>query len=109
MSLGAMAAFRKSWSLSIRKCLLDARRAVRTADPAGEPFEIEIDDGRRVKRQPLGDEQAADDRDTERTPQFGPRTLPECDRHRAEQCGEGRHHDRPETQQASLVDRLLRA
>src|SRR4051812_19187909 len=109
MSFGAMTALREGWSRGIRKCFLHARRAVWTSDPTGEPFEIEVDDRRRVKGQPLRDEQTADDCDTEWTPQLGPGALSKCDWHSAEQGGEGRHHDRPETQQASLVDRLARA
>src|SRR5437868_5557918 len=96
-SLGAMTALRKSRSVSIRKCVLHARRAVWPADPACKPFEVKVDDRRRVKGQPLRDEQTADDCDTERTPQLGPGALAEGDRHCAEQRSEGRHHDRPET------------
>src|SRR5581483_4332873 len=46
----------------------EARLPVRTAEPARQPFEVEIDDRRRVQRQPLRDEQPADDRDAEPAP-----------------------------------------
>src|SRR5260370_41592236 len=101
-----MAALRKSRSGGIRKCFLHARRAVRTPDPAGEPFEIEVDDRRCAEGQPLRDGQAADDCDTEWTSQLGPGALSECDWHSAEQRGEGRHHLPSETPQAGLINRL---
>src|SRR6516162_10648949 len=106
---GAMTTLRQGGSRAPRESLLHTRRTVRTADPAREAFEIEVDDRRRVERQPLRDEQAADDRDAERPPKLRAGALSKRDRHRAEQRRKRRHHDRPEAQQASLVDRLPRA
>ena len=37
-----------------------------------------------------------------------PVPVPEHQRQRAEHRGHGRHHDRPEAQQAGLIDRLAR-
>jgi hypothetical protein len=45
--------------------------------PEAEAVEIQIDDRRRVKREHLADDQAADDRDAERPPQF--RAVAEAD------------------------------
>src|SRR5271157_1015090 len=42
------------------------RRTIGAPDPAREAFEVEVDDRRRVERQPLRDRQPADDGDTER-------------------------------------------
>src|ERR1700758_5396188 len=52
-SLGAMTTLRQRRARGIGEGLLHTRRAVWTAEPAGEAFEIEIDDWRRVQRQPL--------------------------------------------------------
>src|SRR5499425_1241056 len=109
MSFGAMAAFRESRSLSIRECFLHARRAIGTAEPAGEAFEVKVYHWRRIKRQPLRDEQPAHDCDAERLAQFRATATTKSNGHRAEQSRKRRHHDRPEAQQARLMDRLLRA
>src|SRR5215471_10658268 len=108
-SLGGMTTLRKSRSARVRECLLRARRAIWTTDPAGKPFEIEVDDGCGVKRQPLRDEQPADNCDTQRAAELRPGSLAEGDRHSAEQGCKGRHHNRSEPQQAGLVDCLSRA
>src|SRR5215471_619082 len=105
-SFGAMTALRKGRSRPIRKGFVRAGRTVRSTHPAREPFEIEVDDRCRVQRQPLRYEQPADDRDAERPAQLGAGTLAQRDRQRTEQRRECRYHDRPEAQQAGLVDRL---
>src|ERR1700730_2871080 len=97
-SFGAMTALHQGWSRNVREGFLRAGRAVGTAEPAGEAFEIEGNHWGGVERQPLREQQPADDRDAERPAQLGTGTPAERDRHRAEQCREGRHHDRPKPQ-----------
>src|SRR6267378_556063 len=65
-SLGAMTALRQSRSRGIGEGLLHARRAVGATEPAGEAFEIKINDRGCVEGQPLREQQPADDRDAER-------------------------------------------
>src|SRR6516164_892984 len=108
-SLGAMTTLRQGWSWGIGQPLLQTRWPVRTADPARDPFKIEIDHRRRIERQPLRHQHPADDRDAERLAQFRATATTKRNGHRAEQRGERRHHDRPEAQQTRLMDRLLRA
>src|SRR5690348_18418784 len=43
-----------------------------TPQPPREAIEVEVDDRRRVERQQLREQQAADDRDAERAAQLGP-------------------------------------
>ena len=77
-------------------------------DPEPEPIQIQIDDRRRVQRQHLADHQAADDGDAERSAQLRAGAAAERQRQRAQQRRHRGHHDRPEAQQAGLVDRLVR-
>src|SRR4029077_1193858 len=65
-SLGAMTALRQSRPRGIGEGFLHARRAVGAAEPAGETFEIEVDNRGCVECQPLREQQPADDRDAER-------------------------------------------
>src|SRR5580704_3361002 len=81
--------------------------AARTTEEPAKPFKVQINHRSRVKRQPLRHEEATDNGDTERLPQLGAGALAKGDRHRTEQRGESRHHDRAEAQQARLMDRLL--
>src|SRR5271165_5630034 len=53
------------------------RRPVGAPDPTRKTFEIEIDDRRRVQRQPLRNQEPTNNRDAERTAQFGTRPLAE--------------------------------
>ena len=78
------------------------------AQPLPEPVEIKKDDRRRIERQRLAEQQAADDGYPQRMTQFRPLAGPERQRQGAEHGGEGRHHDRAEAQQAGLGDRLAR-
>ena len=61
--------------------------------PKAEAIEVEVNDGRRVQRQQLAEDQSADDRDAERPTKFG--SLAEADHqwHRADpgrrQSGKG--------------------
>ena len=82
----------------------DAAGAIAVA-PA-EAVEIEVDHRRRIERQDLADEQAADDRDAERLAQL--RAVAEADRQRqgAQDRRHGGHQDGPEAQDGGLVDRL---
>jgi hypothetical protein len=74
-----------------------------------QPVEEQIDHRRGVERQHLADDQAADDGDAERLAQFRADAGAQRQRQAAEQRGEGGHHDRPEAQQARLIDRLAGA
>ena len=56
----------------------------------------------------LAEDQPSDNRDSKRTPQFRSRSRAERERNAAQQRGHRRHHDRPEAQQARLVNRLQR-
>ena len=78
------------------------------AQPAPRRSKAEIDHRRREQRQHLADEQAADDGDAERMAQLGAGAGAEHQRQRAEERRQRRHQDRPEAQQAGLVDRLAR-
>ena len=80
----------------------------RLLDPAVEPVEREIDHRRRVERQQLAQQQAADDGNAERKAQLGAGAAFDRQRQRAEQRGQRRHHDRAEAQQAGLHDRVVR-
>ena len=86
-----------------------ARPAVAVAVAPTEAVEIDVDHRRRIERQDLADDQAADDRDAERLAQLRAVAEAERQRQRAQHRRHGRHQDRPEAQQAGLVDRLARA
>src|ERR1039457_7680924 len=86
------------------------RSRARTPDslPAqAHAVEVEIDDGRRVERQHLAEDQATHDRDAERTAQLGPWAAAESERQAAEERGHRRHLDRAEQQKAGLEERVL--
>ena len=76
----------------------------RLLDLAIEPVERQIDHRRRVERQQLAQQQAADDGNAERKAQLGAGAAFDRQRQRAEQRGQRRHHDRAEAQQAGLHD-----
>ena len=82
--------------------------ACRLRTPVAEPVQVKINDRGGVERDELGEQQAADDGDAERTAQFRAGAVFHRERQRAEQRGHGGHHDRPEPQQAGLVDGFLR-
>ena len=81
----------------------------RARQPPRQPVEIEVNHRRRVKRQQLAEDQAADDRDAEGPPQFRARARAECERHARQQRRHRSHHDGPEAQKACLVDRVNRS
>ena len=72
-----------------------------------QPVEQQIDHWRRVERQHLRHEQAADDRHAERAAHLRARSRRDHERHRTEQGGKRRHHDRTEAFHAGLKDGLL--
>src|SRR5216684_2078313 len=76
--------------------------------PGPQPVERQVHDRGCEQGQELTRHEPADDRDTERLAQLRPDAGPGGQRHRSENRGEGRHHDRPEPQPAGLEDRLLR-
>src|SRR5258708_13921313 len=87
-----------------------------TASPApclGETIEIEVDDGCRVERQHLADQEAADDGNPQRLPQLTALAEAEAERQCAEHGGGPRHaygaqpdHGRVESTHAALPPSL---
>ena len=75
---------------------------------AAQLIEQDVHYRRRQQRQHLAGDEATDDRDAERLAQL--RALAETDRQRqrAQGCGQRRHQDRPEAQQASFAHRFQR-
>ena len=84
------------------------RRHEPAAQRPAQPVEAEINDRCREQGQQLAENQTADDRHPERVAQLRAGSAAEHQR----QCGKKRRHrrhqDRPETQQAGLIDRLAR-
>src|SRR5438093_13045846 len=80
-----------------------------SSETRGEPIECQIDNWCRVQRKNLAEQQATDDGDAERPPQLIAGAAAECEGQSREERGDWRHHDRPETQQACLVDRVNRS
>ena len=74
-----------------------------------EAIEVQVDHRCRIQGEHLAHDQAADDRDAERTPELRPVAAPEGEGQGAEQRGHRGHHDRPEAQNARLEDRFLGA
>ena len=80
----------------------------RTPDARGDAVERQVDHRRREQGQHLAHQQAADDADAERMAQLRSRAGAEHQRQGAEDRRHGGHQDRPEAQQAGLVDGLAR-
>src|SRR5712672_1473638 len=76
-------------------------------DPALQPVEIDIDDRRRIESENLRQSEAADDGVTERLANLraDPRTYHH--RHATKQRRHRGHQDRPEAQDAGLIDRFF--
>src|SRR5207237_10020702 len=75
-SFGDMRSLHQAGPRSVGQDLRNARRLpLASAEPTAQPVEIEIDDGRRIERQPLRHEEPADDCDAERAAQFGSRAA----------------------------------
>ena len=72
-----------------------------------ESIEVEIDDRRRIKREKLRYEQAADDGIAERLANLRADAGAQHHRHAAEQRRHRGHQDRPEAHHAGPVDRFL--
>src|SRR6516225_338912 len=75
--------------------------------PALQPIKVDVDDWRCVKRKYLRESKAADNGVAERLADF--RSDAGTDHHRdgTEESRHRGHEDRPETLDASLIDRLL--
>src|SRR2546428_12675289 len=71
-----------------------------------EAIEREINHRRGEKREDLAEDEAADDRDSERAPQFETGSGTERERYTGKERRHRGHHDRPETEQARLIDRI---
>ena len=68
---------------------------------------VRVDHGRQVERDELREEQASHHHQPQRLPRFAAGAVSDRDRHGAEHRGHRRHHDRPEADQAALIDGLL--
>src|SRR5215470_10191019 len=91
----------------VRQVMVTALAAA-IAHPQAEAVEVEVDHGRRVKREQLAQDQSAHDGDAERTAQLAAVAETDGERQGAEHRRAGGHHDGAEAQQARFVDRLLR-
>src|ERR1700733_15120533 len=65
-------------------------------------------DRRGEEREHLRHQQSTDDRIAQRLPDFGPGSGPEHERNAAEQRAHGGHQNRPEAEEARVMDRVLR-
>ena len=104
------------WSRQAHALLRVRRRELRSAPTARRRdsrvparSNAEIDHRRGVERQHLAEHQAADDRDAQRPAQLRTHAGAHRQRHGAQQGRHRGHHDRPEAQQARLVNRLVRS
>src|SRR5438132_13655485 len=73
-----------------------------------EAIECEVDHRCRIQRQELAENEATDNGNTERPAQLRAGSSTECERYAGEESGHRCHHDRPESQQRGLIDRLRR-
>ena len=71
-----------------------------------QTVEKQVDDWRGVECQHLAYNQTADDRDSERAPQFGAGSRTECQRQCAKQGSHCRHQDGTEAKLTSFKDSL---
>src|SRR5438128_5109039 len=78
---------------SIRRLRQRCGLGLAALEALGEPVEREVDDRCGVEREELGEEQSADDCDTERAAQLGAGAGTEGQRQPAEERGHGRHDD----------------
>lgn len=76
--------------------------------PQPEAGAIETDDRRRIEREELRHEKAADDGDAHGAAQLRARAVADGERQSAEERRHGRHHDGPEAKKAGFVNRLKR-
>src|SRR5258707_12710479 len=70
-------------------------------------FEVKINHRRDVERDELGDHQAADNYEPERSPRGTIRAVAQSDRHRAKHSGQSGHQDWAETIHAGVVNRFV--
>src|ERR1700758_5483562 len=97
------------WDRPMRDSSRDPRTVMAiSAEPRVETVEVEEDDRRRIERQRLADDQAADDGVAERLPDLGSCAGAEHQRNPAEERRHRRHHDRPETQQTGFANGVPR-
>src|SRR6266850_6159451 len=75
-------------------------------EAGSQAIESQIDHRCCEKREDLAEDESSDDRDSKRSPQFGTRSGTERERYAGKERRQRRHHDRPETQQAGLIDRI---
>src|SRR4029079_906188 len=83
-------------------------RKARSAEPAVQSVEQQIDHRRRVEREHLRDQQSANDGDTERAPKLGAGAYGDHQRQCTEHGGHRGHQDRAETGEAGVVNRPFR-
>src|SRR5689334_19857332 len=75
-------------------------------DPFEQRGHIGVNHGSQIQRHGLRENEAADYRHTERAPRLATSAPAECDGYRAQQRRHGGHHDRTETNQTALVNRV---
>src|ERR1017187_3112836 len=78
-------------------------------EPEARAVDVEVNDGGRVEREQLADDQPADNRDPKRLPELCAVTVPDGEGDGAKDRGHCRHEDRPEAQLARLEDRIAGA
>src|ERR1700750_425692 len=66
-------------------CLRELAAAAAAREVTAQAIHVEVDDGRRVEREHLRDQEAAHDGDAERPPELGAHAAPERERQRGEQ------------------------
>src|SRR5579859_2692000 len=70
--------------------------------PQAQAVQIDVDDGRGVKRERLADDQTANNRDAQGTAEFRARPGAECERQTSQKRRHCGHDDRAEAQHAGL-------
>src|SRR6188472_4061596 len=66
--------------------------------------QVDVDDRRQTERDELRHQETADDGQTERPARLAAGAVPECNWQRPEERRRRGHHDRPEADDAALVD-----
>src|SRR5215471_19039770 len=87
---------------------LPLRSSIRFFPPHPDAIEIEVNDGSREERQQLAYDESANDRNAQRTPEFGSGSRTERQRQGSEQRRHRRHQNRTEAQNARFEDGIAR-
>src|SRR5581483_9501660 len=103
---GSLLGFRMRRRLERRRGMLAMSNAPR-AQLMRPLVEEQIDDWCRIQREKLAQQQAANNRDSQRAPQFRANSGSKRQGNRAQQRRHGGHQDGPETQQRGLEDGVV--